>query len=69
MAKLSQVTALGEIARRLDEPIHRIAYVIRTRKIKPLLTTGGRHFYSEASIQRIAGELRRIDEEKGVRYE
>ena len=62
----SQIASLGEIARRLKEPIHRVEYVIRSRDIEPLLVAGGRHFYSEAQVQRIASEIRRIDEEKGV---
>ncbi len=62
----SQIASLGEIAERLNVPIHRIEYVIRSREIKPLLVAGGRHFYSEAQVQRIASEIRRIDEERGV---
>lgn len=61
----SQFASLGEIARRIDEPIHRVEYVIRTRKIAPLLVAGGRNFYSEAAVQRIASEIRRIDEDRG----
>lgn len=59
------IASSGEIAKRLNEPLHRVAYVIRTRQIQPLLVTGGRYFYSEAAVQRIASEIRRIDEEKG----
>ena len=62
----SQIASLGEIARRLNVPIHRVEYVIRSRNIKPLLVAGGRRFYSGSQVQRIASEIRRIDEEKGV---
>ena len=61
----SQIASLGEIAERLNVPIHRVEYVIRSRQIKPALVVGGRHIYSEAQIQRISSEIRRIDEEKG----
>ncbi len=62
----SPIASLGEIVRQLDKPIHRVEYVIRSRKIKPAVVAGGRHFYSEAQVQRIGSEIRRIDEEKGV---
>lgn len=60
----TQIASLGEIATRIDQPIHRVSYVIRTRRITPLVVAGGRNFYSEAAVQRIASELARIDEEK-----
>jgi hypothetical protein len=42
----SQISGLGAVAARLGVPIHRIAYIIRTRGIRPLLVAGGRNFYS-----------------------
>ncbi|MCA9125095.1 MAG: hypothetical protein KDB11_33195 [Planctomycetales bacterium] len=66
MTLSAQIASLGEISRRLDVPIHRVEYVIRTRHIEPTLIAGGRHFYSEASVQRIGSEIKRIDEERGT---
>ena len=57
---------VGEIARRLGEPVHRIEYVIRTRGLKPVSRAGHAGIYSEADVQYIASELRRIDAERGV---
>ena len=65
MSLSSSIASLGEIARRLDVPIHRVEYVVRTRRIVPTLVAGGRHFYSEASVQRIGSEIKRIDDERG----
>ena len=62
---MNPITSLGEMARRLNVPLHRVEYVVRSRRIAPLLKAGGRNFYSEASVQRIAAELRRIDGDKG----
>lgn len=59
-----QVVSLGDIARRLGEPIHRIDYVVRTRNIVPALRVGGRRFYSEATVQHVASEIRQIEAEK-----
>jgi hypothetical protein len=66
MTLSAQIVSLGEIARRLDVPIHRVEYVIRTRSVKPTLIAGGRHFYSEGSVQRIGSEIKRIDKERGT---
>ena len=57
---------VGEIARRLDEPLHRVEYVIRSRRIDEAGRAGNARVFSEADVNYIAGELRRIDEEKGV---
>jgi len=59
-----KVVSLGDIARRLDKSIHRVDYVIRSREILPALVVGGRRFYNEAAVQRIAGEIQRIEAEK-----
>lgn len=59
-------STVGEIARRLGEPLHRIEYVIRTRGLKPVSRAGHAGIYSEGDVQYIACELRRIDEERGV---
>ncbi len=66
MTLSAQIASLGEIARRLNVPIHRVEYVIRTRHIAPALVAGGRYFYCEASVQRIGSEIKRIDEERGT---
>jgi hypothetical protein len=52
---------VGEIARRLVQPVHRVEYVIRSRKITPISRAGNARVFADADVQRIAGELRRID--------
>ncbi len=56
---------VGEIARRLGEPNHRIEYVIRSRKIEPSGLAGNLRVFTEDDVQRIAGELDRIDSARG----
>jgi hypothetical protein len=56
---------VGEIARRLCEPVHRIEYVLRTRNICPCGVAGNARVYAEEDVERIAAVLRRIDAEKG----
>lgn len=56
---------VGEIARRLSEPVHRIEYVIRSRGIQPSGLAGVARVFTDSDVERIASELRRIDAEKG----
>ncbi len=59
------VPTVGEIARRLSEPVHRIEYVIRSRGIRPSGLAGVARVFTDSDVERIASELRRIDAEKG----
>lgn len=56
---------VGEIARRLHEPIHRIEYIIHTRKILAHAWAGNARVFTEADVEHIAGELKRIETRKG----
>jgi predicted transcriptional regulator len=55
---------IGEISRRTGYPIHRVRYVIESRGIRPASRAGIANVYTEADVQHIASELRRIDEER-----
>jgi hypothetical protein len=63
------VPTVGEIARRVGVPIHRVEYVIRTRNIHPTGWAGNARVFTDAEVAYIASELRRIDEEKGVEHD
>lgn len=62
---LIKVPTVGEIARRNGVPIHRVEYVIRSRHILPIGKAGNSLIYNSEAVERIASELRRIDEERG----
>jgi DNA-binding transcriptional MerR regulator len=64
IAKVQPAPTVGEIARRVGTPVHRVEYVIRSRGIKPISVAGNARIFSEADVQHIASELRRIDEER-----
>jgi hypothetical protein len=51
---------VGEIARRVGEPIHRVEYVIRSRGITPRGIAGNARVFSAEAVQRIEQELRII---------
>lgn len=56
--------SVGDIARRIDQPMYRVAYIVRQRRIEPLLSCGGRYFYDDAEVQRVQQELDAIDSRK-----
>jgi hypothetical protein len=51
---------LGEIARRLGEPVHRIEYVIRSRHIRHSGIAGNCRIFDQEAVQLIEQELLRI---------
>ncbi len=55
---------IGEIARRLGEPVHRIEYVIRVRRIRPTGWAGNARVFPDEAVEAIAVELQRIDAAK-----
>lgn len=55
---------IGEIARRLGVPSHRVEYILRTRDIPPKGIAGNCRVYEEAAVERIAEILRSIDAKK-----
>jgi len=61
MPATMRVPTVGEIARRLGAPLHRIEYVIRARGIQAANWAGNAKVYTEADVDLIAEELGRID--------
>ena len=59
--------SVGEIARRIGCPIHRVEYVIRSRALQPKERAGNVRVFSEADISLITGEIRRIDARNSAR--
>jgi len=57
---------VGEIARRLGVPLHKIEYVIRSRQIRPVSVAGNSRVFSDQQVSRIANELQRIADEREV---
>jgi hypothetical protein len=51
---------VGQIARRLSVPSHRIEYIIRARGIQPCSWAGNARVFDETAVQAIAEELERI---------
>jgi hypothetical protein len=51
---------VGEIARRLGQPVHRIEYVIRSRRLMPAGPAGNCRVLTEKDLARIDATLRDI---------
>ena len=65
----ASLPTVGEIARRLGEPVHRVTYVIQSRQIEPVSVAGNSRVFSESQVAFIAAELKEIDEERGHQCE
>jgi hypothetical protein len=51
---------VGEIARLLNAQLHRVDYVIRSRRIRPTRIAGNCRVFSEEAVELIKQELLRI---------
>jgi len=60
---------VGEIARRIGCPIHRVEYLIRSRRLKPREKAGNARVFSDEDVRFIEAEIRRIDTQKGVEHD
>jgi DNA-binding transcriptional MerR regulator len=58
------VLTIGEIAKRLNYPIHRIEYVIRSRNIQPIQRAGNLRIFSPEDVEFIAHELHQMNERR-----
>lgn len=65
MTEPETLLTVGEIARRLGQPLHRVEYLIRSRNIRPAGWAGHARVFRDADLGRIASELRRISENRG----
>jgi hypothetical protein len=60
----TSVPTVGEIARRLGVPLHKVEYVIRARGIAPPGWAGNARVFTDADVAQIGSELKRIAAEK-----
>ena len=61
-----KVRTAGSIARELNQPLHRVAYILRTRPhIRPSCRAGKLRVYSSQAVAQVRYELNRIDARAG----
>ena len=61
---IPSMPTVGEIARRLGVPLHRVEYVICSRRLHPCSRAGHARVFTEADVDHIASELRRIERDR-----
>jgi len=61
----TSLLTVGELARVLGVPIHKVQYVLRTRAVKPSARVGNFRVFSQADAEYVASVLRRIDADRG----
>ena len=54
-----KLLTVGEIAKRLDCPIHKILYLIETRQIKPIQRAGCLRIFNDEVLEILRAELQR----------
>ena len=69
MSQPPLLLTVGEIARRLQTKVHRVEYIIRSRNIQPIGWAGHARVFSDASLDHITSELRRMDAERRCKVE
>lgn len=61
-----RLATIGEIARTLDVPLHRVEYVVRSRThIRPRAVAGSARCFDDNAIAQIRHELNAIDARRG----
>ena len=63
------LNTVGVLAQKLNEPVHRIEYLLRTREhIQPAAIAGRSRLYHERAVAQLRHELNAIDA-RGARHE
>jgi hypothetical protein len=60
----ANVPTVGAIARRLGQPMHRVEYVLRSRRLRPTGKAGNCRVFAEEDVQRVQSALAAIDRRK-----
>ena len=62
----TRALTVGEIAARLGQPVHRIEYVIDSRRLRPTAWAGHARIFSESDLQFIESVLRKMDADREI---
>ncbi len=60
-----EIVTISEIAEMLGVGRHRVAYIVDRRRIAPAGRAGIARLYKASDIHRIAGELKRVQQDRG----
>ncbi|QNN24113.1 hypothetical protein HED60_18175 [Planctomycetales bacterium ZRK34] len=59
----------GRIASKLNVPLHRVQYIIKSRKIAPVAYAGRLRLFNREAVAMIRHVINAIDAKRGVRDE
>ena len=59
--RIADVKTVGQIARDLGEPEHRVKHIVNSRRIESLGRVGIIRLYGPAAVDRVRDELQAID--------
>jgi DNA-binding transcriptional MerR regulator len=62
MLKQEIALTVGELARRIGCPVHRVEYLIRARNLQPIQRAGNARVFSEKDAAFVRDEIQRIGE-------
>lgn len=60
-----QMPTVGEIARRLHVPVHRVEYLLKSRRREPAAKAGNLRVFAEEDVAWLAVELQRSRRAQG----
>jgi hypothetical protein len=61
-----KLNTVGVLAQKLNQPVHRVQYLLRTRKhIAPVAIAGRSRLYTEQTVAQLRHELNAIDARAG----
>jgi hypothetical protein len=64
---LTASLTVGEIARQLNEPVHRVQYAVKTRGIEPEAVAGNLRIFPSEALEQVAAILRDIERQAARR--
>jgi DNA-binding transcriptional MerR regulator len=57
MKKRINALTVGELARRIGCPVHKVEYLLRSRNIKPAFRAGNARVFSETTLEFLRSEI------------
>jgi hypothetical protein len=64
MSTARTLLTVGEMARLLGQPISRVEYLLRTRKVKPAGWAGNARVFEQADLDFLVSERKRIEAQR-----
>lgn len=68
MANRVNPISLGQIARELGVSLHRVEYIVKSRRLSPIGRAGNIRLFQPSDVQLISKELKQVAARKEVRH-